>query len=49
MMQPNPGWKIMVTFKMDPCIARVDVTFCISFEDSRLVDRIIGLNFCIAG
>ena len=39
----------MVTLRMDPCIACVDLMLCICIEEGRLVERCIGLDFCIVG
>ena len=42
--QPNPGREIMVTFKMVPSIAHVNVTICIYFVDGVVADRLIDLD-----
>jgi hypothetical protein len=41
---PNQGREIMVTFKMDPFIARAEVTICICFVDGVMLDRHISLD-----
>ena len=42
--QPNPGRGIMVTFKMDPSIARAEVTICIYFVDGVMLDCRVSLD-----
>ena len=42
--QPNPGRGIMVTFKMDPSIARAKATIYICFVDGAMLDRHVGLD-----
>ena len=36
--------KILVTFKMDPCISRVDPTLSICFEDNKLLDHHVAIT-----
>ena len=42
--QPKPGHGIMFTFKMDPSIARAEVTICICFVDAAMLDCCISLD-----
>ena len=43
-IQPNQGCGIMVTFKMDPSIARTEATICICFVDGAMLDCHVGLD-----
>ena len=42
--QPNPRHEIMVTFKMDPSIARAEATICICFVDGVMFDHHVSLD-----
>ena len=38
-MQPNPGWGIIVNFKTIPCIGSAEATICLCFTEGALLDR----------
>ena len=50
MIQPNPGWGIMVTLRMDAamvCGAKPMLSSC--FDERPLLDRQIDLDFLVPG
>ena len=49
MIQPNPGWGIMVTLRMDAAIFCAEPMLSSCFDEGPLLDRQTNLDFLVLG
>ena len=48
-IQPNPGWGIIINFRTVPCIALVEATICVCFAEGALLDLRTTLDNLVGG